>query len=234
MEGQIAASELARVNGDFQRAVQLKESALLTADDDRLVAGLYADLAHLFIRLDELDLADAYARRALELRRSNPNDLCGVGHALVAVGEVHEARGNLVEAIAAYEDAIADQEASGFDGEAAFIRGRLLGRALRSCGQTRAAYGAYRRALNDARPLGDYGTVAAALQGLAWVAADQGDQPSAVRLLAEGSRSEWQNALDRQERAAFSKDVAMLRREVPGAVFEAAWRIGAACSEHHE
>ena len=34
MEGQIAASELARVNGDFQRAVRLKKSALLTADDD--------------------------------------------------------------------------------------------------------------------------------------------------------------------------------------------------------
>ena len=234
MEGQIAASELARVNGDFQRAVQLKKLALLTADDGSIVAGLHADLAHLSIRLDELDIADAYAQRALELRRSNPNDLCGVGHALLAVGEVHEARGNLVEAIAAYEDAIADQEASGFDGEAAYIRGRLLGRALRRCGQTRAAYGAYRRALNDARPLGDYGTVAAALQGLAWVAADQGDQPGAVRLLAEGSRSEWQNALDPHERAAFSEDVGMLRREVPGAVFAAAWRIGAAPSEQHE
>lgn len=228
MEGQIAASELARVNGDYQRAVQLKKLALATADDDRLIAGLNADLAHLSIRLGELDLADAYSQRALEMRRSNPNDLCGVGHALVAVGEVHEARGNLVEAVAAYVDAIADQEASGFDGEAAFIRGRLLGRALRRCGETRAAYGAYRRALNDARPLGDFGTVAASLQGLAWVAAEQGDQPGAVRMLAEGSRPEWQNALDPQERAAFNEDVAMLRREVPEAVFEAAWRIGAA------
>jgi DNA-binding SARP family transcriptional activator len=237
MEGQIAASELARVNGDFQRAVQLKKLARQTAEEDGatdIVAGLDADLAHLSIRLDELDLAEAYAQRALELRRSNPNDMCGVGHALVAVGEVREARGNLVEAIAAYEDAIADQEASGFDGEAAFIRGRLLGRALRRYGQTRAAYGAYRHAVNAARPLGDYGTVAAALQGLAWVATVQGDQRGAVRLLAEASRSEWQNALDPQERAAFSEDVAMLRREVPGAVFEAAWRIGAARSEQLE
>jgi hypothetical protein len=55
-----------------------------------------------------------------------------------------------------------------------------------------------------------------------------------VRLLAEGSRSEWQNALDPHERAAFSEDVAMLRRAVPGAVFAAAWRIGAAPSEQHE
>jgi DNA-binding SARP family transcriptional activator len=237
MEGQIAASELARVNGDVHRAVQLKKLARQTAEDDGatdIVAGLDADLAHLSIRLGELDLAEAYAQRALELRRSNPNDMCGVGHALVAVGEVHEARGNLVDAVAAYEDAVADQEAAGFGGEAAFIRGRLLGRALRRCGQTRAAYGAYRRALNDARPLGDYGTVAAALQGLAWVAADQGDQPSAVRLLAEGSSPEWQNALDSQERAAFAEDVAVLCREVPEAVFDAAWRIGAARSEQHE
>ncbi len=115
MEGQVAASELARVSGDFQRAVDLKELALLTCDDDRLVAGLHADLAHLYIRLGDLDVADAYAQRALELRRSNPNDMGGVGARLVAVGEVHEARGNLVDAVAAYEDAVADQEATGFE-----------------------------------------------------------------------------------------------------------------------
>jgi DNA-binding SARP family transcriptional activator len=237
MEGQAAASELARANGEFFRAVQLKKLARETAEDEgvtALVAGLDADLAHLSIRLGELDLAETYAERALELRRSNPNDMCGVGHALVAVGEVHEARGNLVEAVAAYEDAIADQEAAGFAGEAAFIRGRLLGRALRACGRSRAAYGAYRRALDDARPLGDYGTVAAALQGLAWVAIVQGDEPAAVRLLAEGSRPEWQNALDPQERVAFGEDVAALRREVPDVVFEASWSIGAAHTKQPE
>ncbi len=236
MEGQIAASELARVNGDFHRAIQLKKLARRTAADERatdIVAGLDADLAHLSIRLGELDVAEAYAQRALELRRSNPNDMCGVGHALVAVGEVHEARGNLVDAVAAYEDAVADEEAAGFDGEAAFIRGRLLGRAHRKCGNSRAAYGTYRRALNEAQPLGDYGTAAAALQGLAWVAAVQGDQRGAVRLLAEASRPEWQSALDSQERAAFAEDVAALRRDVPEAVFEAAWRIGAARAEQH-
>jgi len=231
MEGQVAASELARVNGDFQRAVQLKKLALSTCDDDRLVAGLHADLAHLSIRLGELDVADAYAQRALELRRRNPNDMCGVGHALVAVGEVHEASGNLVDAVAAYEDAVADQEAMGFCGEAAFIRGRLLGRAHRRCGNTRAASGAYRRALSEAQSVGDYGTAAAAFQGLAWVATVQGDQRGAVRLLAEASRPEWQNALDSEERAAFAADVAALRRAVPEAVFDAAWRIGTARTE---
>jgi DNA-binding SARP family transcriptional activator len=228
MEGQVAASELARVSGDFQRAVDLKELALLTCDDERLVAGLHADLAHLYIRLGDLDVADAYAQRALELRRSNPNDMCGVGHALVAVGEVHEARGNLLDAVAAYEDAVADQEAMGFEGEAAFIRGRLLGRAHRKCGNTKAASGAYRRALTEAQAVGDYGTAAAALQGLAWIATVERDQRGAVRLLAEASRSEWQSALDSEERAAFADDVAALRRDVPEAVFEAAWRIGAA------
>jgi DNA-binding SARP family transcriptional activator len=231
MEGQVAASELARVNGDFQRAVQLKKLALSTCDDDRLVAGLHADLAHLSIRLGELDVADVYAQRALELRRRNPNDMCGVGHALVAVGEVHEASGNLVDAVAAYEDAVADQEAMGFCGEAAFIRGRLLGRAHRRCGNTRAASGAYRRALSEAQSVGDYGTAAAAFQGLAWVATVQGDQRGAVRLLAEASRPEWQNALDSEERAAFAADVAALRRAVPEAVFDAAWRIGSARAE---
>jgi DNA-binding SARP family transcriptional activator len=234
LEGQMAASELARVNGDFRRAVELKQLARRTAEDElatTIVAGLDADLAHLFVRLGELDLADAHARRALELRRSNPNDMCGVGHALVAVGEVHEARGNLVDAVAAYEDAVADQEAAGFGGEAAFIRGRLLGRAHRRCGNVRAAYGAYRRALNEAQPLGDYGTAAAALQGLAWVASVRGDERGAVRLLGEASRSDWQNALDSEERAAFAEDVAALRRDVPEAVFDAAWRIGAARAE---
>lgn len=230
MEGQVAVSELARVNGDFHRAVRLKKLARQTAEAEgvtALVAGLDADLAHLHVRLGELDLADAYAQRALELRRSDPNDMCGVGHALVAVGEVHEARGNLADAVEAYEDAIADQEAAGFGGEAAYIRGRLLGRAHRSRGNTRAAYGTYRRALSEARQLGDYGTAAAALQGLAWVATVRGDRPGAVRLLAEASRPDWQNALDPQERASFAEDVAALRRDVSEAVFEAAWRIGA-------
>jgi len=230
MEGQVAVSELARVNGDFHRAVQLKELARQTAESEgvtALVAGLDADLAHLHVRLGELDLADAYAQRALELRRSDPNDMCGVGHALVAVGEVHEARGNLADAVEAYEDAIADQEAAGFGGEAAYIRGRLLGRAHRRRGNTRAAYGTYRRALSEARQLGDYGTAAAALQGLAWVATVRGDRRGAVRLLAEASRPDWQNALDPQERASFAEDVAALRRDVSEAVFEAAWRIGA-------
>ncbi len=237
MEGQVAASELARVNGDFHRAVQLKKLARRTAEDEgvtALVAGLDADLAHLHVKLGELDLADAYAQRALELRRSDPNDMCGVGHALVAVGEVHEARGNLSDAVAAYEDAIADQEAAGFGGEAAYIRGRLLGRAHRSCGNTRAAYGAYRRALTEAQPLGDYGTAAAALQGLAWVATVRGDQRGAVRLLAEASRPEWQSALDLQERTAFAEDLVALRRDVPEGVFEAAWQIGAARAEQHD
>jgi DNA-binding SARP family transcriptional activator len=234
MEGQIAASELARVNGDFERSVQLMKLARDSAADDGaadIVAGLDECLSHVCIRLGDLDLAEAYAQRALELRRSNPNDMCGVGHALMAVGEVHEARGDLVDAVAAYEDAVADQEAAGFGGEAAFIRGRLLGRALRRCGNTRAAYAAYRRALNEAQALGDYGTAAAALQGLAWVATVQRDERGAVRLLAEASRSEWQNALDPEERAAFAEDVAALRRDVPPAVFEAAWRIGAARAE---
>jgi hypothetical protein len=95
----------------------------------------------------------------------------------------------------------------------------------------RAAYGAYRRALNEAQPLGDYGTAAAALQGLAWVASVRGDERGAVRLLGEASRSDWQNALDSEERAAFAEDVAALRRDVPEAVFDAAWRIGAARAE---
>jgi DNA-binding SARP family transcriptional activator len=230
MEGQMAASELARVNGDFRRAIHLKKLSRQIAEDKGatdIVAGLDADLAHLFIQLGELDVAEAHAQRALELRRSNPNDMCGVGHALVAVGEVHEARGNLVEAVAAYEDAVADQEAAGFRGEAAFIRGRLLGNAHRRCRNIRAAYGAYRRALDEAQKVGDYGTAAAALQGLAWVATVQGDQRGAVRLLAGASRPEWQSALDSLERAAFAQDVAALRRVVPGATFEAAWRIGA-------
>jgi tetratricopeptide (TPR) repeat protein len=123
---------------------------------------------------------------------------------------------------------VADQEASGFDGEAAFTRGRLLGRALRKLGNTRAAHGAYRRALNDARPLGDYGTTVAAMQGLAWVAAEHGDYPGAVRLLAEASRPDWRNALEPHEQASFDGDVDALRRTVPEAVFDGAWRIGAA------
>ena len=237
MEAQMAASELARVTGDFHRSVELKTLARRTAEDDGaidIVAGLDADLAHLYVMLGEFDLAESYAQRALKLRRSNPNDMCGIGHALVAIGEVYEARGDLVDAVAAYENAVADQEAAGFDGEAAFIRGRLLGRVLRKCGRTRAAYAAYRRALNDAQPLGDYGTAAAALQGLAWVASVEGDHAGAVRQLAEASRSESQHALEPQERAAFGNDVAALRREVPEAVFETAWEIGAARGGRHD
>ncbi len=60
----------------------------------------------------------------------------------------------------------------------------------------------------------------------------EGDQRGAVRLLAEASRSEWQSALDSEERAAFAEDVAALRRDVPEAMFEAAWGIGAASAEH--
>jgi DNA-binding SARP family transcriptional activator len=237
LEVQAAASELARANGDLHRAVRLKKLARDLAEDagiTRLVAGLDADLAHLFVRLGQLDVAEAHAQQALELRRGDPNDMCGVGHALVAVGEVHEARGNLADAVAAYEDAVADQEGAGFRGEAAYIRGRLLGRAHRRCGNTRAAYGVYRSAFDEAQHVGDYGTAAAALQGLAWVASVQGDKRGAARLLAEASRSEWQTALDVQERAAFAEDVAALRLDVPEAVFEAAWRIGAARAEHHD
>jgi DNA-binding SARP family transcriptional activator len=236
LDAQVAASELARVVGDLRRAVRLKEVARVTAEAEgitRLVAGLDADLAHLFAELGELDVAEACAQRALERRRSDPNDMCGIGHALVAVGEVHEARGDLAAAVAAYEDAVADQEGAGFLGEAASIRGRLLGRAYRRCGDTRCASGAYRRALDEARRVGDYGTVAAALQGLAWVAARRGDERGAVRLLAEASRPEWQDALDPRERAAFAMDVAALRSEVPEDVFDATWRIGATRAEQH-
>lgn len=236
MEAEAWGSELARAVGDVERAIRLKILAREKAEvvgDIRLVAGLDADLAHLYVRLGELDRAHAHAFRALELRQADPNDMCGVGHALAAIGEVHEARGDLSAAVAAYDDAVADQEASGFRGEAAYIRGRLLGRAHRKCGNTRAAYGVYRSALDEAHGVGDYGTAAAALQGLAWVATAQGDRRGAIRLLAEGSRPEWQSALFPEERTAFAEDVAALRREVPASVFDAAWRIGAAHAEQH-
>jgi len=227
--GLVGASEIARACGDYRHSAMLKEEALRLNEelgDGPSVAALLADLAHLWVRLDDLCAAEAYAMRAVELRRNDNTNLGGVAHALLALGEVKEHQGNLAVATLHYQDAIEVARELGLEGEAAFVRARLLGRVARKKGDYHQAFGTYRRALLDSLPLRDAGTVAMATQGLGWVAAERGDKAGAVRCYASVSGEQWQCALDPEERQQFAADLDWLRQSVDPTLFEAAWNIG--------
>jgi tetratricopeptide (TPR) repeat protein len=227
--GLVGASEIARACGEYRHSATLKEEALRLNEDlgDKLsVAALLADLAHLWVRLDDLRVAEAYATSAVELRRNDKLNRGGVAHALLALGEVKEHQGELAVATLHYEGAIDCAHELGLEGEAAFVRARLLGRVARKTGDYQQAFGTYRRALLDSLPLRDAGTVAMATQGLGWVAAERGDDAGAVRHYASVSGEHWQRALDPDERKQFAADLEWLRRSVEPALFEAAWSIG--------
>ena len=230
--GMIGASELARVCGEWGRAAELKEHALALSseieDDDLVAAALLADLAHLWIRLGDLDVAERYAQRAVELRERRPANLAGKAHALLSLAEVNEHRGELELAVSQYEQVLKASTDQGRGGEAASIRARYLGRALRRLGEFDRAYGAYRSALQEALPLRDAGTVAVAAQGLGWVSLERGDKSGAVRHLASVSGPAWQAALEPEERESFEADVARLERVVDEDVLRAAWDVGIA------
>src|SRR6478752_6633769 len=230
-KGHIAASELARVCTDFESAVRLKQEALELSEelgDERAVEALLADLGHLWVTLGDLDVAASYADRALEARERNPANRGGVAHALLAVGDVAHHRGDLAAAEACFLRALEVCDEGGLAGEGASVRARLLGRTIRARGEFDRAFGVYHRALQDALPSGDRPTIAAAEQGLGWVAAMRGDYPGAVRRYAGVSGEEWQQSLEPEERALFAADLEWLRALVPEELFEAAWRVGIA------
>ena len=234
--GVIGASEIARDAGELTRSVALKEEALrLSAElgDQRAVEALLADLGHIWVGLGDLDRADGYARHALELRLKNPSNRGGVAHALIALGDVDEHRGDYDCAVKRYEEAIAVADDGGLVGEAAYVRARLLGRALRAMGDHDRAFGVFHRAFNDSRVLRDTSTVTAAIQGLGWVAAQRGDFPGAVRRYASVSGEKWQSVLHDDERAAYAADILWLRELVPSETFEPAWSVGQASPPFH-
>jgi DNA-binding SARP family transcriptional activator len=224
--GIVSAGEIARVHGDWSRAAELKEVALELCTDDRFRGALLADLAEISIQLGDLARAEQLAQDSVELRTRLEGLGFGRAHALLALAEVREAQGALDEAIALYDESIDLWTMDALDGEVAFVRGRMLGRALRRAGRVHDVYRTYRLALQEALRLNDVGTVAAATQGLSWIALGRGDHAGAVRLLASVSGQAWQAALETHERASFEADVQHLREVVTPAEFEAAWAVG--------
>ena len=232
MEGVIGASEIARVRAEWARAAELKERALVLAaavDDARCRPALLADLGHVWIHLGDLEAAERFAHEAVRLRRGATDESSeGVGHALLALGEVREYQGRLDEAVDLYEESIELWSQCALGGEVAYIRGRLLGRALRRAGKLGAAYSAYRQALSEARRLHDVSTTSAAIQGLAWVALERGDHAGAVRGLASIANDDCQSTLEAHEREWYEADLRRARAVVPPQDFAAAWAVGAA------
>ena len=184
------AGEFPRFRGDPERALALKERAVavlegldVTPQVTDMLAATLSDASDVLTRLDDLERAQDYADRALQLRR-DAGDVRGIAHALEAVALVAERRRMPSRALSLYDEAVSLLEQTENFLEASFP---LVGvsRARLALGEFGAARAAAEEAVRRSGSSGDSAARVHALAALGFVAAEEEDREEAVRLLAQ-------------------------------------------------
>ncbi len=227
---------LARFQGDSDRAEPAFGEALRVASE--VGARMTAARALSGLALVDLDrgrYAEAAARLDEALARYQelePALVAGpvyVSQTLLRRGEAALAGGDLAGAARYLEEAERRQRALGFAwGLSETLR--YLGDLARARGDLDAALGRYRESLALAGERGDPRLAAAALDGVAGVAAARGQAERAARLYgaAAALREHLGATVVPWEHPARERDLAAARAALEPAAFEAAWAAGAA------
>ena len=170
----VGGSEIARFAGDLDRAIELKDQ-LASVEAEILrpnwkVATL-ADLSEIALDQGDLDRARAYAERCAASGGGPRADLC--------FAELALRTGDLASAESHGRDALARFAPGGFNHACGL---ELLGEAARRSDDETLAQDRFQNALRSFAKLGDGGGAADALDGLARVAAADGQDERAGRL----------------------------------------------------
>jgi tetratricopeptide (TPR) repeat protein len=171
----LAASELTRLTGDLDRGLALKQQLLdVAGDDDEIAGSVLADMADIHMLRDRLDDAEELAAKSLVRG--------GGARAKASLAEIALLRGNYVQAASLNREA-----AEGFIGVHDINHAltlEALGEAERLLGDRVAARASFEAALTALADFGDRSLVAECIEGLAALAADEGDDVRADDLFA--------------------------------------------------
>ncbi len=181
-----ALGEIARYQGDLDRAADLKAEAiahLRVVGEEFWLGATLADMAWIEVGRFRLDEARKFAEESLAIRRRVGRSQ-GIGHALGAVGGVAIAEGDFRRAIQALEEA----RSLTARGSAMWASVSIeLGEAYLRAGQEQLAAGAIREGLAAARSIDDRGDLVGTLAIVADLA--EASEPGfAARLLAASER----------------------------------------------
>jgi predicted ATPase len=171
----LAASELTRLTGDLERALAFKRQLLdVAGDDDEIAAHVLADMADIELIRGRLSEATELAEASL--------DRGGGPRARASLAEIALARGDYATAVSLTR-AAADEFAGVHDVNHALSL-EMLGEAERLLGHHAPARDAFEAALTSLARWGDRGLVAECVEGLAALAADEGEDVRANELFA--------------------------------------------------
>jgi predicted ATPase/class 3 adenylate cyclase len=178
------ASEMARAQGDYRAAVELKETALPLFRDlgeDGSVASVLSDLGAIAAQAGEYERAGTLHEEALSTRRAL-GDAFGIAHALMGLGRLARSKGRYAEAAKIFEECADSFREVGSSVDLASAL-HELGLTYCSVGDTDRAAEALHRALELAREMQDIPGTMWSLQSLAGMALARDDAAGAARLL---------------------------------------------------
>jgi predicted ATPase/class 3 adenylate cyclase len=223
------AGELARFEGDYDRAVALKEQLLefqrsLGLEQDWLTAAILSDLAQIAAEQRQFGRARKLNEEAIATRHAL-GDSSGIAHALHGAGEAAMAEGCWEEARVFLEEALERSLDLG-QRYAPAIRLHSLGELARRQGKLVEAISRYRESLELGFDLGSGIFIAADLEGLAAVAAEQDKGLAAARLWGAAEILYEQGGARYDYPVEHERAVARAKRSARPEEFKAAWAEG--------
>ena len=226
-----AAGSLAWRLGDHPRARALLEESLCLRRELAVPLDLIRTLGMLGVVLsaqagaDNLDRARACFEESLPLAR-RIGDVTMIAHSLNALGEIARMLGHLGDAQEFYTRALEVSRGS-YAREAVILLN--LGLVAFAQGNADAARAYFEQSLALYETLGERGSLAACLDGLAGVHAVNGEAERAAQLLgaAEALRAAIGEPVQPTDRIDYERFVAAARSRLDEASFTAAWSAGA-------
>jgi predicted ATPase/class 3 adenylate cyclase len=227
----VAASEIARFEGDFQVSVEYKEAAvplLRSLGEEQLAAAVLCDLGDIAGRLGDLPRSAALHEESLAIRRQS-GSAAGIARALGSLGSTRIRQGDLHAANEALEEGLA--LARSIDHEE-FVADALegLSEVARRRGDVSRAANLLREGLELAYRTEHRLILLATLRELAALSSTVGDHEQAAQLLggAEALRREAGSAADHADESSTLIEEA--RRHLGPAALDQAVGDGAAMS----
>jgi tetratricopeptide (TPR) repeat protein len=233
----LSLGEVALVRGDLTRAdAQYAESLSLFQDmglHDGIIA-CHFYLGEVALARGEGEQAAGWFQRGLALCQE-PDRLMNNEHVpagLQGLGNAARLRGDYQQAVAWLEASMARVGEMSVPGPARSYLPRVLtdlGHALRDGGEVERALALYRESLEQLGAAGYKPHLIRNLEGLATVAATQGQAERAAHLFAAAAsaREAIGAPLPPSERAAHERAVAAVRANLGADAFETAWMFGA-------
>src|SRR5919201_2871785 len=225
----IGASEFARFQHDYMRAIDLKEEAitlLRESADERRLAATIKDLGEIAAMQGDWERAEELIDESLAIRR-RLGDKGGIAHSLAGRGEIALARGDWGRAGPALKEALDGYRDAGYDWDAGAVTHSLAELARRS-GNADAAIRGYVEGIEIGLRIEAPHLVAECIEGLAGVAVQCSDWWRATQLAGAAEAILERAGAMVAYPAEHEKLISALRAAIPEDEFASTWSAGRA------